>query len=56
MATLDTAIATLLLDRGADVHYGADCALWSVARNGHLQTATLLLDRGADPKFPTLVI
>ena len=44
-----TAIVALLLDRGVDVHYWNDDALWHAAANGHLETATLLLDRGADP-------
>ena len=42
-----TAVIALLLDRGADVHYGDDNALFWAAREGHLETATLLLQRGA---------
>ena len=42
-----TAIAALLLDHGADVHYGDDDVLWYTAHAGHLETATLLLQRGA---------
>ena len=34
-----TAIVALLLDRGADVHQENDAALWSAAREGHLETA-----------------
>ena len=44
-----TAVAALLLSRGADVHYRNDAALYSAARNGHLATVTLLLQRGATP-------
>ena len=43
----DTAVAVLLLDRGTDVHYDNDGALFWSARNGHLETSTLLLQRGA---------
>ena len=42
-----TALAALLLDRGADVHAMNDAALFSAALNGRLETATLLLQRGA---------
>ena len=42
-----TAVAALLLDRGADVHYENDAALWFSALYGHLDTAALLLQRGA---------
>ena len=44
-----TAVAALLLDRGADVHAYGDQAIFCAAGNGRLETATLLLDRGADP-------
>ena len=44
-----TAVAALLLDRGAHVHYMHNNALWQAAANGRLETATLLLNRGADP-------
>ena len=42
-----TAVAALLLDRGADVHYFDDVALRVAAERGHLETARMLLDRGA---------
>ncbi len=44
-------VATLLLDRGADIESKNQfdlTALRRAARNGHLDVATLLLDRGAD--------
>ena len=42
-----TAVVALLLDRGADVHFGDDAALWCAATRSLLETATLLLQRGA---------
>ena len=42
-----TAVVALLLDRGADVHYENDGALYTAACHGHLETVTLLLQRGA---------
>jgi ankyrin repeat protein len=44
-----TAVVALLLDRGADVHFDGDTALWCAVWDGRLQMATLLLDRGANP-------
>ena len=44
-----TAVAALLLDRGADVHFDGDLALFYAVFWRYLHTATLLLDRGADP-------
>ena len=45
--TGNTAVVTLLLDRGVDVHHDDDQALFNAAREGHLEMVTLLLDRGA---------
>ena len=43
-----TPIVALLLDRGADIHFGDDLSLVSASERGYVATATLLLDRGAD--------
>jgi ankyrin repeat protein len=42
-----TDVVALLLDRGADVHYEDDNALFCVANGGHEDTVSLLLQRGA---------
>ena len=42
-----TGIVALLLDRGADVHYEDDLALYWAAAKDRLEIATLLLQRGA---------
>ena len=42
-----TAIVTLLLDRGADIHHWNDHALKAATFLGHLETVTHLLQRGA---------
>ena len=42
-----TAVAVLLLDHGADVHYKNEHSLLQAVYHGHLETATLLLQRGA---------
>ena len=44
-----TSAVTLLLDRGADIHFSGDAALYRAALNGRLETTTLLLQRGATP-------
>ena len=44
-----TAVAALLLDRGADIDFQNHYALLVAIANGRLETARLLLDRGADP-------
>ena len=42
-----TAVAALLLDRGADVHHEGDNALYWAAVQGRLEMVTFLLQRGA---------
>ena len=41
-------VAALLLDRGADIEYGAGVPLLCAASNGHLEFVRLLIDRGAN--------
>jgi len=43
-----TACCQLMLERGADIHYGEDVALCAAAGQGHLETVAFLLDQGAD--------
>ena len=50
----NTAVVALLLDRGVDVHYLNDSALYNTAVMGQLETATLLLQRGATATRGTL--
>lgn len=40
-------VAKLLLDRGADIHFDSDTALFNAARQGRLDMVTLLLQHGA---------
>ena len=44
-----TVIVGVLLDHGADVHYGNDQAIYYAACHGKHEVAELLLDRGANP-------
>ena len=51
-----TAIASLLLDRGADVNHGNNQALYNAASAGQLQMAALLLERGATAISESLTV
>ena len=44
-----TAVVSLLIDRGANVHHQNEAALMHAAGQGHMETITLLLQRGATP-------
>lgn len=41
-------VVQVLLDGGADVHFGADTALWNASACGHTETARVLLVNGAN--------
>ena len=44
-----TPVVALLLDRGANVHFGAEVSLRNAAEKGHTETLRLLIDRGGVP-------